>query len=267
MSSQRYRRKKKKRLSGFFLHIILLFSMVVALMLGATLFFKVETLEVEGNFRYSQEEIIAASGIELGTNLFLVGYLNLEETLCQKLPYLESITLKLDLPTGLKLVVQEQEDLVALSVYDSLWIMSLDGKLLEQRSNTIVTDLQAVAETSSDQLPQPYFTISGLVLQEPAPGQILELEEGKSYRKTALLHLLEALEEQSLLDQVMSLDMSQVSHITFKLQQRFRVNVPFDGDYAYKLRALLQAVEHTEDYETGVMDLTSNSYAVLFSPD
>ena len=42
----------------------------MALTGGATVFFRVERVVVEGNQRYTQEEIIAAAGIQEGDNLY-----------------------------------------------------------------------------------------------------------------------------------------------------------------------------------------------------
>lgn len=271
MSSQRYRRKKKKRFGGILLKFILLFCMISAMAVGATIFFTVETLTVEGNQRYSTQEIVAATQVTLGENLFTVNRSAIQERVTQQLPYIKSFTVALALPTGLHFIVEEEQSMARISTFDGIWIMGLDGKLLEHRAYT--TDATPTTPTVPSEgvqslpLPEPLFTISGLGLVDPQAGSPLQLGENESYRKKSLLALMEALRAQDLLTQVLSIDMSKTAHITFTYQDRFRVNFPFDGDYDYKLRAFLAAADNTEGYETGVMDLTSDSYAVLFTPD
>ena len=47
-------------------------AVVAAIVFGVAIFFKVTTIEVQGNTLYSAEDVIAASGIEPGDNLLLV---------------------------------------------------------------------------------------------------------------------------------------------------------------------------------------------------
>ena len=63
----RTRRKNRGRFGPLF-KLLCVVAVVVALTVGATVFFRVEQVTVSGNRRYTEEEIIAASGIELGDN-------------------------------------------------------------------------------------------------------------------------------------------------------------------------------------------------------
>ena len=68
-----HRSRTRKRNRGRFGPLFKLLCMVavgVALTMGATVFFRVESVVISGNERYSQEEIIAASGIQVGDNLY-----------------------------------------------------------------------------------------------------------------------------------------------------------------------------------------------------
>ena len=68
----RHNRKRKRRRSrlGVLFKLLCLAALVAALTFGATVFFQVETIAVTGNSRYTQDEIIAASGVQVGDNLF-----------------------------------------------------------------------------------------------------------------------------------------------------------------------------------------------------
>lgn len=70
MASPRNKRKRKRgkgRLGPLF-KLLCAGAVAVALTMGATVFFQVETVAVTGNSRYSQEEIIKATGIQTGDN-------------------------------------------------------------------------------------------------------------------------------------------------------------------------------------------------------
>ena len=69
----RRNRKRRRRNRGRFgvlyklLSILLIFA---AILVGCIIFFRVNTMVVTGNSRYTQEEVLAAAGVEKGDNLF-----------------------------------------------------------------------------------------------------------------------------------------------------------------------------------------------------
>ena len=65
----RTRRRSRGRFGPLF-KLLCLLAVGVALTVGATVFFRVESVVISGNQRYTQEEILAASGIEMGDNLY-----------------------------------------------------------------------------------------------------------------------------------------------------------------------------------------------------
>ena len=72
--ARRSRRNRRRRRGRFaFLYRLLCFVLICAAIVGAlVLFFKVDTISVSGNDRYSRETILAASGVSEGDNLFLL---------------------------------------------------------------------------------------------------------------------------------------------------------------------------------------------------
>lgn len=75
--------------------ILLIAGAVVA---ALTVFFKVQSITVSGNARYTSEEIIAASGIEIEDNLFLLNKYSAAQAIFEKLPYVEEATINRALP-------------------------------------------------------------------------------------------------------------------------------------------------------------------------
>ena len=67
--SNRRRRRRRGRFSGLYklLSALLILGALVA---GCLVFFRVDEVLISGNQRYTAEEIILASGVEQGENLF-----------------------------------------------------------------------------------------------------------------------------------------------------------------------------------------------------
>ena len=51
------------------------------------LYTAVDTINVQGNSRYTQEEIVAASGIEQGDNMFLINKFQVIDQMISQLTY------------------------------------------------------------------------------------------------------------------------------------------------------------------------------------
>ena len=101
MARPRKRRRRRSRGGGRFLSLYLVLAVVVtAVVIGAgcIVFFKVNQFEVEGNQRYSTEEIAKASGVSKGDNLFLVNKTETARKLLDELAYVRSVNIKRKLP-------------------------------------------------------------------------------------------------------------------------------------------------------------------------
>ena len=98
--ARRSRRNRRRRRGRFaFLYRLLCFVLICAAIVGAlVLFFKVDTISVSGNDRYSRETILAASGVSEGDNLFLLNKYDAAAKITEALPYVESVRLSRKLP-------------------------------------------------------------------------------------------------------------------------------------------------------------------------
>ena len=87
----RNRRRRRRRGRFGFLYKLLSFLIIFAAILaGCVAFFRVNQVVVSGNSRYSAQEVIAASGVELGDNLFLVNRPQTAQSILRALPYVEN---------------------------------------------------------------------------------------------------------------------------------------------------------------------------------
>ena len=99
-------RRRRGRFS--FLLRLLCTALVIAAVIGAvTLFFKAETIAVEGNRKYTEQEVIEAAGLHLGDNLYLMNKYDHAQAIFQNLPYVESASINRKLPDTLLIEVKE----------------------------------------------------------------------------------------------------------------------------------------------------------------
>ena len=250
MSRHNRRRYKKRRRFGFLYKMLVVIAMVVAVAIGATVFFRVEETVVLGNVRYTAQQVIDASGIAQGDNLFGMNKFDTARRIRRQLPYIEGVNIRRGWPDTLIITVTECQAAARLAGEEGEWLISKSGKVLE---------LVETADTG-------VIRVDGLHAVQPEAGLTLVVREGQQARGDGLLALLQGLDKGGMLKKVTWIDMTSPARILMDYDGRFTVKLPVNGDFDYLLGAMEKAVATLEDYETGALDLTVKDYTVVFSP-
>ena len=152
---QQLRSLKKRRRKKAILYLVLfLLLLCVGAVLTFTVFFHIADFEVKGNSRYQAQEVIEASGIAKGENLFLCKTEQAAGRIAEKLPYVESVTIKRKLPDKLVITVKEAQLKLAVQQGNSYLIMTGSGKVLE---------------IGATELPEGAALLKGVEVKAPRP--------------------------------------------------------------------------------------------------
>ena len=323
MASPRNKRKRKRgkgRLGPLF-KLLCAGAVAVALTMGATVFFQVETVAVTGNSRYSQEEIIQATGIQTGDNLFRMNKFQIAHQVLQGLPYVEELTIRRALPSTIVITVKEWDAVARVEAPGTSAVVqtvpqapaepvqpdsSQAGDSADQSQPELSPDQSQAAgnqsaagdiggdssseDTQEDAKPatQAWLISVGGKLLEPAPadrtaisvtgitplspraGEMLVLSQEEQPKLTALLALLQGLEDHDMLADTASIALGD-THVELRYLDRFTVKLSLVGDMDYKLQALKAAVPEAEkklgEQTTGTFDLTQESITAVYTPD
>ena len=268
------RKKQKSRRGRSRLGKVIQFLFVVALLgamtVGATVFFQVEQVEVSGNARYTQEEIVACTGIKPGDNLFRMNKFAIQDHVKEEMPYIEDILIRRRLPSTITVAVTEwdavaqilpNENWVAPEVEEGetapvatevSWLISVGGKLLEQAPDG-----------------DGRMRIVGLTALDAREGIQINVPEEESGRLLSVVALMDELERREMLADVSVMRVGSTS-IVLEYLGRYDVKLPLEGDFSYKLESLLAAVADQEGKRgqniVGTFDLTQKNYTVGYSP-
>lgn len=247
MARRRRYNHKRRRGSFSFLYKLLAFVLIcTAVALALTLFFRIRTITVTGNDRYSADEVIAAAQVAQGDNLFLLNKYNAAERIRTALPYVETVQFRRALPDGLSIIITECTDPAAVTQEGVAYLLCDTGSVVDA-----VTPAKA-----KDRL-----QLKGLQLTEPAVGSPAAAAEGQELTLEQALTLMRALGERSMTGDVSSADMSDPSQITLRYLDRFTVTFPRDADYGYKLDYLLAVVDKLEVNEKGTINMMQEGKA------
>ena len=127
----------KKRRQGFLRVFGVVFALIIALLLlyfAARMFFKVESFEVNGNEKYTDEQIISLCGIESGDFMFSFGKTEVKNNIYHGCPYIEEISIKRVYPSSVVIDVRETQAQYAMYDMGKYIVFSSELKVLEFKS-------------------------------------------------------------------------------------------------------------------------------------
>lgn len=235
-------------------------AVVMALVLGLSVFFKVEKIEVSGAEVYSDWRIREASGLKEGENLLTFSHARAAALIKANLPYVDTVRFGIKLPDTVNIIVKE--DQVVYSIKDKLgqwWLMNSDGRIVEISGNS---------EASN------HTKILGVALENPVPNERAiamevapaeSLAEGETQpvisttgaqRLTAVLQILQALEENDIVGSAASVDVTRIEDIILWYGTRYQVNLGDSTRIDYKIACMNDVILQMSDYQSGILDIS-----------
>lgn len=244
MARRKYSKRRRRRGNfGFLYKLLSVLVICGAIVAALTLFFRVNEITVSGQQRYTAEEIQAASGVELGDNLYLLNKYDIVQNILKELPYIETIRVNRKLPSTLLIDIQESGRPLAVVQDGIAWLVSAGGKIVDQVSESAAGD---------------YGRISGCELLAPSVGTSIALATEYVSQQTSLVALLTALEDAGVTDLVDSIRLDDLAYINMDYDGRFTVRMEYNADYDWELEKLTRTLarEEIQSNMTGTIDLT-----------
>ena len=213
----RRRANRRQRLFHMIGRLFFLSVLAAAAVLALTIFFKVDTIAVEGATRYTAEEIVAGMTVKQGDNLYLWNKVKEADMLLEKFPYLQTVQMRRRLPDTVEVTVTECSAVAAAPYSGGYLFVSAQGKALEQSAN-------------DGGLP----VVVGTTLNDVTLGRVLTAENGE--QAEVLLDILQNLDAAGMLEQLSFLNLSDLTDIRIGYQDRFDIRLESVNNLSYYLR-------------------------------
>ena len=212
-------RQKRKRVIRVYMQIIFTVVFLIMLILSLTIFFNIEKITVTGDGQFDEAEIITASGLEYGENMFLTKMSRHAEQIMQDDVYREACEIKRKLPTGIEISVTVCQPLACLEAENDYLIMSTTGKIFD-RSDTPVPELYLIKGS------EPVYDLE--------PGMMFESadDEGKL---NAMLSVCNAMKSRNT-EKVSYIDITDRYNIKYLFDDRVEVRLGSVNELEYKLK-------------------------------
>lgn len=234
-------RRRRRRGNGALSVAIIIAFMLLAAIVGLSVFFKISSISVEGAGIYTADDVVAASGIEVGDSIFFVGQSTAALRIKNALPYVDEVRVQRRLPDTVVIEVTESYPIAYIRSGDDVWIIDKNAKLLEKAGESGAAGK---------------IEVRGVVPIEPTVGGALALGDANALQLTYLKSVLSAFLTDGLRDGVTWLDMTSISDIRFDYQGRFTVKLGNGENLSDKLWMMGKVIADRQDSDQGTVDVS-----------
>ncbi len=243
-------RNKVRRRSAWAgpLALVLLFLMA---MLVISLFFRVSVIEVVNASEYTDAEIIQASGIDKGANLFVVDRVKAASMIFSDRPFMDTVSIRRQIPGKIIIQAEGSAPVVYLSLDEEYWLLDRRGKMLG-----------TVTQTEAEKYPE----IRNLEPITAIAGTEMMVEGADEARLAYMTELLTPLKAEGMLPYIQWIDLKNTANPSLRLDGRILVYLGEMSDTAYKVALLRDVTEKLSREDTGTLYFAGGN-TWTFSPD
>ena len=129
--------KKRRRRGNYVIYYIMLaiVAVIIFAILSVTVLFNCEEIIVEGESKYTAEEIIEASGLRGDENLVKLSLLGIDRRILNELVSLDSAVVSKEFPNKIKITVTPAEPMVNFYYAGKNYVISYVGRVMEIERN------------------------------------------------------------------------------------------------------------------------------------
>lgn len=249
MEEQRSKRIQKNTLYAPLALVII----CVAAILFLSLFFRVSIIQLQNDTIYTDEEILAASGLEKGVNLLFVNNFTAVSSIYATMPYVEAVSIKRVMPNRIILNVTGSEAVACVSFGDDYWLINANGKLLEK--------IDARDAKS-------FIRVEGMEPLMPVAGEIMSVSEADGGKDAYLYRMLAQFQLRGIANSVDWVDLSNINKPSLSYENRYTVLLGSGEDLSRRLSLMQSAIAQLADGDAGTLELEENGGSVVyFSPN
>lgn len=251
-----YTQPKPFQRKRFLLQLLTVVAIVLAILFGMSIFFKVEKVEIAGTQKYDPWAVREASGIVEGENLMTFNKAKAASNVLAGLPYVENVRVGIRLPGTVMIQVTERDVVYAIQDQNnSWWFISADGKVIDTCKTADAEDHPRIVgvQLAAPAIGQPAVAYEQL----PEPDETGETKPVTVYASDRLetaLTIVQYMEQTGLLAGEYQVDVTDMGDIQIWHGTRFQMLLGNNTQLLKKIDALSQTVKKLDTYDTGVLD-------------
>jgi cell division protein FtsQ len=237
-------------------------AVVIALVLGISVFFKVDGIEVSGNIKYKVSDISAASGIKEGDHLLTFSRAQAASKIITALPYVESVRIGIKLPGTVKIdIVEAKVPYAVQAADDTWWLVTSSGKVIEK---ALAGEETGYTRILGVQLDAPVSGSQAVAKENNQPqtdeqGNTIPVAVTQAKHLETALNIAEHLEDNGIIGTAATIEVEDLGDIQFWYGQRYQVKLGDETQLLYKISCVKSVIDQMNDYQSGILDASFKS--------
>lgn len=236
-------------------------AIVLALVLGLSVFFKVDSMKitVSGASKYSAEDVAKASGIKDGDNLLTFSRARAAGKIQTAMPYVRDVRIGIELPDTVHIEIVEVEVTYAVAANDGWWLVSSEGKIVEKAGADLKDYHGKIlgVELADPKVGQQAKAYQQDQEQTDPEGNVIPITVTQQKRLETALDIAGFLERNRIIGKIASIDVTDMGDLELWYGRQFRIELGDQTDLLPKITSLKAALEqYLTDRDSGVLDVT-----------
>ena len=239
-------------------------AVVLAFVLGLSVFFKVKTITVSGAEVYSPWAIQEASGIKKGDNLLTFGRARAAGQIEANLPYVKNVRIGIKLPDTVNIEIDEEDVVYAIKSEEGIWwLINSSGKVVDMSNNAQAKNYTQVLGVT---LVAPQKNAQAIPADEiptatDSDGEPMPITVTGAQRLNAAMQILRALEANDIVGEAASVDVSRMEDIVLWYGSQYQVNLGDTNRIDYKIACMCDVILQMHDYQSGILDISFTTWS------
>ncbi len=207
--------------------------------------FSIKTIYVTGNEMLTDEQVIKASGIDVGSNLFLANTRKAEKNI-GSLGYIENVSVNRKFLSDIHIKVKECTETAYIAFSGNFVGIDEDAKVL--------------SITKSSKLKPKKTVVSGFALKKAEKGDIAECKDNK--KDEILKEILSSLKEEKLISKTKKIDLSDKDNLKIVLNSDTSVVLGDSDQINYKIKCIRAVMEELGEIRGGKINVSDPSNVI-----
>lgn len=238
----------KLRKSNFFKNTIFIPFILIAtsiIILAFSPLFDITNIQIEGNFKLTENSIVDASNITLGQNILRLNKQKIKEDLLN-LSYIEEVSIRRKWPNTILISVIEKDGLAKIQTFASTIVIDDEGKVLESYSDNSEINMPLIEN-----------------IEVVSYGVNQNIETPDADKINNLIEVLKILQKNDMLNIIEKLEQNE--NILLYTNNGHVINIGDTNDLDYKIKRL-KAVLEREKSENYYFDMSNINISPISKP-
>jgi hypothetical protein len=232
--------KVNHRLKTVVIVACVLFFLALFIAFAANRFFSIEEIVIDGVSRYSYDTILENANLQKGDLIFFTSQAKLESRLKQKLPYVRSVKVELELPTTVSIEIEEETPAYYFSLGNEYFLITREMKVLERFS-----DLSDLLSQNEDVMCITIPEVSQAIITQ-------KVSFVSDYDSKHTDDILYELKDWDRFDSVTDIFLENRFDLVLVYENRITIRLGSYSDFQEKLTLVANMVDHYSEDATGI---------------